>query len=101
MKAVKTATPEDRILLVAGNTGSGVFKNDGPYSLFISLDRVPEMQKISLAKSPITIGARVSLNQCIDTFRSVAEGPAALSGYAHLQEIADHWQVIANLAVRN
>ncbi|XP_018020416.2 xanthine dehydrogenase, partial [Hyalella azteca] len=101
MNALKMATPQDKVLLVGGNTGAGVFKNDGPYTMFISLAQVPEMQQVNIAESPIKLGARLSLNQCIDVFRSVCEGPKAVAGYGHLKEMADHWQVVANLAVRN
>ncbi|XP_018017026.2 xanthine dehydrogenase 2 [Hyalella azteca] len=101
MNALQTATAQDKYLLVAGNTGSGVYKNDGPYTMFISLEKVPEMQQTSINSWPIKFGARVTLAQCIDAFRKVAAGPSAVPGYAHLNEIADHWQVVANLAVRN
>ncbi|KAF2353566.1 CO dehydrogenase flavoprotein C-terminal [Trinorchestia longiramus] len=101
MNALRLATPQDNVLLVAGNTGSGVFKNDGPYTMFISLDKVPEMQKVTQTSTSLKVGARVPLSTCIDAFRAAASGPSSLRGYAHLNQIADHWQVVANTAVRN
>lgn len=99
--AILKAKPQEKVLLVAGNTGSGVFKNDGPYSIFVSLDGVTELQKVSSTVAPLVIGCRVPLTRCIEVFRELASGNKAVTGYSHLQEIADHWQVVANLAVRN
>ncbi|KAF2354200.1 Aldehyde oxidase/xanthine dehydrogenase molybdopterin binding [Trinorchestia longiramus] len=98
------AQPNDggRTLLVCGNTGAGVYKNDGPYTRYISLTSVPELQGITATRDKVEIYSGVSLARCIDLFLKVsAPGPDYLPGYQYLQEVAKHWQLVANSGVRN
>ena len=78
-----------------------MFKYDGPYTTYVNLNQVTSLMEVSVSGAPVTIGARVGLTRCIELFRQVATGPKSVPGYQHLEEIADHWQVVANLAVRN
>ncbi|CAG7667370.1 unnamed protein product, partial [Allacma fusca] len=32
--------------IVAGNTGTGVYKNDGPYKAFVQISGIQQLQKI-------------------------------------------------------
>lgn len=74
-----------------------MFKNDGPYSVYISTDGVKELHATTLAV-PLKLGANVSLARAMEIFKHMAE---AQPGFKYLQVLADHWQVVANVAVRN
>ena len=76
---------------------TGVFKDDGPYSVYISTDGVKELYATTLAE-PLKLGANVNLARAMDVFKYMAQ---AHPGFQHLQVLADHWQVVANVAVRN
>lgn len=74
-----------------------MFKNDGPYSVYISTDGVEELYTTSLGV-PLQLGANVSLARAMEVFRHMAK---AHHGFHYLEILADHWQVVANVAVRN
>lgn len=76
---------------------SGVYKNDGPFTAYINIGRVRELYTITHGP-PLVLGANVSIAQCIKVFK---EMPTIMSGYHHLTEIADHWNAVANVSVRN
>lgn len=94
---LKNISTEEKYRIVVGNTGQGVFKNDGPYSVYISTDGVDELYTTSLGV-PLQLGANVSLARAMEVFRHMAK---AQQGFHHLEVLADHWQVVANVAVRN
>lgn len=76
---------------------TGVFKNDGPYSVYISTDGVKELYATTLAE-PLKLGSNVNLTRAMEVFQHMAR---AVPGFEYLQVLADHWQVVANVAVRN
>nr|BAS67018.1 aldehyde oxidase [Penaeus japonicus]BBC28100.1 aldehyde oxidase [Penaeus japonicus] len=87
----------DKVRIVVGNTEAGVFKNDGPYTAYISTSGIRELYSTRVG-SPLEMGANVSLNRAIEIFEHMA---ASDQSYHHLQSLADHWKVVANVAVRN
>ncbi|XP_068204376.1 uncharacterized protein [Palaemon carinicauda] len=95
--AINDLNRYDKFRLVVGNTGAGVFKNDGPYQAYISTHGVPELYEVSFG-TPLSLGANVSLTRCMEAFKDKA---LTDPGYAHLGEIAKHWQYVANVSVRN
>lgn len=74
-----------------------MFKNDGPYSVYISTDGVKELSATALDE-PLKLGANVNLTRAMEVFKHMA---MARAGFQYLQVLADHWQVVANVAVRN
>uniref|UniRef100_A0A1I8HHR4 FAD-binding PCMH-type domain-containing protein n=1 Tax=Macrostomum lignano TaxID=282301 RepID=A0A1I8HHR4_9PLAT len=88
---------DDEYQLVCGNTSAGVFKEDVLVNCYINVRNVPELHNIRLSKSGLEIGATVTLRELIDTFKEAAEKVTRL---AHLDRISDHYQQVANQAVR-
>ncbi|KAL7640339.1 UNVERIFIED_CONTAM: hypothetical protein RMT77_008603 [Armadillidium vulgare] len=82
---------------VVGNTGQGLFKNDGPYDTYIDTSRVRVLSEVVL-QPELVIGSNVSLNSCIEVFRYAAR---RFPKYEHLMEIAKHWEKVANHGIRN
>lgn len=90
-------TEGEKVRIVGGNTGQGVYKNDGPFDVYISTSNVPELYTVEENTGEITLGANVSLKRAIEVFEEAAGNP----GFQHLKELAKHWGVVANVAVRN
>ncbi|XP_063888909.1 uncharacterized protein LOC135115838 isoform X1 [Scylla paramamosain] len=88
---------EEKYRIVVGNTGQGVFKNDGPYSAYISTDGIEELYITSVGV-PLQLGANVSLTRAMELFHHMAKTQPR---YSYLEVLANHWQVVANVAVRN
>ncbi|CAL8096700.1 unnamed protein product [Orchesella dallaii] len=82
---------------VAGNTSTGIFKNDGPYQTFIDINGIPELRKTVVDDSGITIGGGVSLTQIINLLQEANE----TAGLEYGKRIATHLERVANVSVRN
>lgn len=89
----------DKVRLVAGNTGKGIYKNDGPFDVMIDISQIKELHTIpSTNEAPngsIVVGAGVSLNTFINVLDQIA------SGWDGFKVMADHVRKVANVPVRN
>ncbi|XP_068204134.1 uncharacterized protein [Palaemon carinicauda] len=94
---LKTLSSTEKVRIVVGNTGQGVYKEDGPYSAYISTCGVKELYAVRL-ESPLILGANVSLTRCIEVFKYMGNN---VSGYRYLKRIKHHWSQVANVSVRN
>ncbi|CAL4068443.1 unnamed protein product, partial [Meganyctiphanes norvegica] len=89
--------------IIAGNTGQGVYKPNGPSSNYIDISMVNELAEMptvidneSVGDS-IKLGAMITLGTCIKIFEKVSTMP----GFSHLDLLAEHWRKVANTSVRN
>ncbi|XP_073232045.1 xanthine dehydrogenase/oxidase-like [Porites lutea] len=89
----------DKVRLVAGNTGQGIYKNDGPFDVMIDINMIEELHNVpSNTKEQcgsIKIGAGVSLNTFISVLNNIA------STWEGFNVMADHIRKVANVPVRN
>ncbi|CAL8082604.1 unnamed protein product [Orchesella dallaii] len=84
--------------VVAGNTGTGVFKNDTDnVQAFLEITSIPEMQRITVGSTEIILGGSVTLVKGIETLKRAG----ALTGFQYTAGIAKHWGRIANTPIRN
>ena len=83
--------------LVGGNTGTGVYKNDGPFDVFIDIKNVPDLYQVSRNPNLLSVGSSVQLKNLIDLMNDFS----STSGFEYLTEIANHFTKIANVPVRN
>ena len=79
-----------------GNTGVGVFKNDGPYKVFIDLKSIDALYSLNTNAGNLTIGAGQTLKSLIDIFTGFCPN----IGFEYLNEIANHLAKIANKSIR-
>ncbi|CAL8110877.1 unnamed protein product [Orchesella dallaii] len=94
----KYAYAQSRYRLVAGNTGTGVFKNDGPYEFFIEINDVPELHFTSLDRSSgLVLGGGTTLTAAIDQF----DKARSVEGFAYASEFFKLFRRIASLSIRN
>jgi xanthine dehydrogenase/oxidase len=57
------------IRLVAANTGSGVYKNDGPYTAYINLNKVADLQGALATAPQLILGANTTITAAIAILR--------------------------------
>lgn len=83
--------------LISGNTGVGVYKNDGPFNVFIDIKNISSLYQVSHNNNELTLGAALSINNLIELFETFSK----VEGFEYLSNIAKHFSKIANVAVRN
>ncbi|CAG7707626.1 unnamed protein product [Allacma fusca] len=83
--------------IVGGNTGMGVFKNEGPYQAYVELMSIPALTKIDSLDSSIIFGGGVTITQAIETL----EKASSVSGFEYCKHVCKHWKRVANISVRN
>ncbi|XP_021947093.1 xanthine dehydrogenase/oxidase [Folsomia candida] len=83
--------------IVAGNTGTGVFKDDGPFAAFIDINSVPELKRSMIETSGVKIGANVTLCNAIDQLQKASE----IDGYEYCAQMSKHLKRVANVPIRN
>ncbi|CAL8110876.1 unnamed protein product [Orchesella dallaii] len=83
--------------LVAGNTGIGVYKNDGPYVGYIDINHIPELKKSSVDQSGIVLGGNVTLTWAMDLFKLAPK----TDGFVYTEEFYNLFLRIAGHPVRN
>jgi hypothetical protein len=64
--------------LVAANTGSGVFKNDGPYTAYINLNKVADLQGALATNPQLILGANTTITAAIAILRHGCGSGSAL-----------------------
>ncbi|TRY76734.1 hypothetical protein TCAL_11871 [Tigriopus californicus] len=89
--------PNSSYRLVAGNTGTGIFNDDGPYKSFFDISAIPELVTITL--DPFNVGGGVSLTKFIEILEQQASSKGV--DYAHGAQMAKHIKKVANTNVRN
>ena len=77
---------------------SAVFKEKDTSS-YINLRAVPELNEVSRPGSEqgLEFGANVSITTVIKELREASSS----QGYHHLNAVADHWQKIGSVSLRN
>ncbi|XP_071107754.1 xanthine dehydrogenase-like [Haliotis cracherodii] len=86
-----------QVRLVHGNTASGIFKNEGPFDVFVDLHDIKELYKIEVSANSVRFGAGLSISALIDALQERAGD----KGYSYFNGIASHLLKIGNVLVRN
>ncbi|PKU64420.1 indole-3-acetaldehyde oxidase [Dendrobium catenatum] len=82
------------VKMVAGNTGSGVYKEDDLYDRFIDLKGIPELSSIKCDDKGIQIGATVTVSRAIEVLKEERKSLV-------FNKIAEHLTKVASEFVRN
>ncbi|CAG7828777.1 unnamed protein product [Allacma fusca] len=86
-----------RYRIVGGNTGIGVFKNEGSYGAYLDVNDVTEMRTTTVTPTAITFGGTNTLSFLIEFFQTNAARP----GFEYLAGMSQHLRRVANTSVRN
>ncbi len=82
--------------IVSGGTGDGVYKTDGPFSVYINIRNITDLYKI--VKVPILqVGSMTTIEKLINVCNSYSSN----SGFEYLSVLTAHWLRIANRHVRS
>ncbi|XP_050093113.1 uncharacterized protein LOC126576069 [Anopheles aquasalis] len=87
----------DSFMLVAGNTGHGVYRRSPTLRVFVDIRQVEELHNYWIGSSLI-IGANVPLTEFIEILREAARKDRRFS---YCKEVAQHVEEVAHPAVRN
>ncbi|XP_068702018.1 xanthine dehydrogenase/oxidase-like [Montipora foliosa] len=89
----------NKVRLVAGNTGKGIYKNDGPFEVMIDISQIKELHTVpsssQTSNGSIVVGGGVSLNTFINVLDQMA------SSWSGFKVMAHHIRKVANVPVRN
>jgi xanthine dehydrogenase/oxidase len=85
-------------ILVAGNTAHGVYRRSHDLKVFVDIADVPELKGFNLNSESLELGGSVTITEAIEIFTKVAKEN---KNFEYLNEVAKHFDMIGNLAVRN
>lgn len=83
--------------IVAGNTGTGVFKEDGPYAGYLEVNGVAELTTQVVNKSEAVLGAANTLTRTIEFLQDLSKK----EGFEYAAQMSKHIKRVANTPVRN
>ncbi|RWR85432.1 Aldehyde oxidase/xanthine dehydrogenase [Cinnamomum micranthum f. kanehirae] len=90
----------ERVKLVVGNTGAGVYKEVEHYNKYIDLRQVPELLVIKRDSSGVEIGAAVTISRAIEALTE-EDNQYGSNERLVFKKIADHMRKVASQFVRN
>ena len=77
--------------LVGGNTGVGVYKFDGPFSVYIDFKNIPDLFMVTKTANELIIGAAITLTKLIEILNSYS----SQAGFEYLKVVSFHISKIA------
>lgn len=95
---VMRGAKEGEARLLFGNTASGIFKNEGPFSVYIDLHEVKELYEIKRSESWVKVGGNTSLTRLIKELKGLKD---AQPGFAYFGALVRHLKVVGNVLMRN
>ncbi|KAJ0982588.1 hypothetical protein J5N97_010843 [Dioscorea zingiberensis] len=88
------------IKLVAGNTGSGFYKEIDLFDKYVDIRGIPELSVVKRNSRGIEIGAAVTISRVIEVLKEESEGLLS-NERLMFSKIADHMNRVASQFVRN
>ncbi|KAH8311383.1 hypothetical protein KR044_005999, partial [Drosophila immigrans] len=95
--AIDQDPTRDEYMLVGGNTAHGVYRRSLAMKHFIDVRGVEELHQHSIEGNQLKLGANLSLSQAMDVFKDTWKQ----TGFEYLQQLWQHFDMIANVPVRN
>lgn len=88
------------IKLVAGNTGTGYYKELEPIDCYMDVRYIPELSVIRMNDKELEIGASVTISRVIENFKG-NKFNLGFEDNVLLQKLADHLEKVASSFIRN
>jgi xanthine dehydrogenase/oxidase len=85
-------------IIVSGGTGKGVYKNDGPYSVYIDIRNITDFYSIIKTSNLLQIGSMTSIEKLINVCNKTSSNTM---GFEYLKELTSHWLRIGNRHIRS
>ena len=83
--------------MIAGNTSTGIFKNEGPFDAFLDINDVPELRVLSVESGGLVLGGGTPISLAIETLMKASE----LRGFEYAAVMSKHMKRVANVHIRN
>ncbi|XP_059145955.1 uncharacterized protein LOC131933182 isoform X2 [Physella acuta] len=83
--------------LLFGNTSAGIFKNEGPYQVYIDLHGVKELYQFKENTDSVVFGGNTTLSKLKDHLKELQHK----AGFSYFTAVIRHLKVIASVLVRN
>lgn len=74
-----------------------MFRRPFDIEVYIDISSIPELHQIEIS-TEICLGGNVSLTEAMRVFSKIAKEKPE---FKYLQEIYEHWDLVANVPVRN
>ncbi|XP_055856280.1 uncharacterized protein LOC129919435 [Episyrphus balteatus] len=87
---------DQKYMMVSGNTAHGVYRRSEEVQNFIDVN-LTNLKTYRIEEDCLTMGANLSLTETMEIFQKAAKLP----GFEYCQELYDHFDLIANVPVRN
>lgn len=87
-----------KVRLLFGNTSAGIFKNDGPFDVYIDLREVKELYTIKVAEASVKFGGNTSLTALIKNLKSLDN---TKPGFEYFAVLVRHLKLVGNVLMRN
>lgn len=89
---------ENKVRLLFGNTSAGIFKDEGPFDVYIDLKEVKELYTITVTETSVKFGANTSLSTMIKTLKSLTDKQ---TGFEYFAVLVRHLKLVGNVLMRN
>ena len=87
----------EEYILVAGNTAHGVYRRSKSIQHYVDVNMVPELKQHSIEPEHLLLGANVTLTDAMQVFRQAQQR----AGFEYCAQLWQHFNLIANVPVRN
>ncbi|XP_034939273.1 xanthine dehydrogenase 1-like [Chelonus insularis] len=88
--------PDATYILYGGNTAHGVYRSE-QVQIYIDVNDITDLHRVEKDDKNLTFGGNVTLSVAKHTLKKYSKEP----GFQHLQYMANHIDLIANVPVRN
>ncbi|XP_041363518.1 xanthine dehydrogenase-like [Gigantopelta aegis] len=92
---------DKRLRLVAGNTSVGIYKNEGPFDIFVNLCRVRELFTVEVNPHSVMFGSGLTLTNLITKLKDIDEMKQTNNEHCYFSQIVEHLKKIGSVQVRN
>lgn len=75
----------------------GVYRRDSDIKVYIDVNNLAELHDIQINKN-VVVGANTTIAEAIKLFNKIS---SERYEFGYLKEIADHYELVANIPVRN
>ncbi|KAI8796511.1 xanthine dehydrogenase, partial [Biomphalaria glabrata] len=86
-----------KLHLLFGNTSTGIFKDEGPFNIYIDLHAIKDFYQYQETPSSVIFGANTTLTKLKEYMKELQTKP----GYGFCARVVRHLKVLASVLVRN
>ncbi|KAK7112653.1 uncharacterized protein [Littorina saxatilis] len=89
---------DKKMRLLFGNTSTGIFKNEGPFDVYIDIREVKDLYEIKETETSVKFGANTSLSTFIKKLKELKDSQP---GFHYFPALVKHLKLVGNVLMRN